>query len=376
MHPAARLASGAVTLVVGLLLLTGCGGDQASGPGALALVVGAHANMVEPSMVDAVQAEIETAAELGSTTTVIVADGTPTASRSLSLEAENPLYQQDRIAQLGTMVREARADSPEVDLLGAIGLAARAVTDAAGPKTLVVIDSGLQTTGALRFQDRDGALFDADPAEVSDHLARTGQLPDLRGMRVVFVGLGDTAPPQQSLPQLRRAALLDLWRGIVEKAGAEVEIREAPLPDTRELDGLPPVTTVPVAVDVAGPAEQITVLRNSTVGFLPDQAVFRDPDQARAVVDEIAAAIKNGQRAVLTGTTAKAGTPEGRAELSLQRANAVADLLVGLGAPAERIETRGVGSDFPGYVPDHDAQGNLDPIRAAQNRQVIVELFD
>ncbi|MDQ2791613.1 MAG: hypothetical protein M3Y73_18650 [Actinomycetota bacterium] len=30
--------------------------------------------------------------------------------------------------------------------------------------------------------------------------------------------------------------------------------------------------------------------------------------------------------------------------------------------------------DFPEYVPDRDAQGNLDPIPAAQNRQVIIEL--
>jgi outer membrane protein OmpA-like peptidoglycan-associated protein len=70
-----------------------------------------------------------------------------------------------------------------------------------------------------------------------------------------------------------------------------------------------------------------------------------------------------------------AGTAEYRLRLSQQRANAVRDLLVSLGAPADRIGTQGLGSDFPGYVKDRDAQGNLDPIPAAQNRQVIIE-FD
>ncbi len=99
--------------------------------------------------------------------------------------------------------------------------------------------------------------------------------------------------------------------------------------------------------------------------------MFRDPDQTRAVLADYARAIKNGKRALLTGTTASAGTPEYRLQLSQKRANAVRDLLVSLGAPADRISTRGWGSDFPGYVPDHDQQGNLDPIPAAHVRQAV-----
>lgn len=81
-----------------------------------------------------------------------------------------------------------------------------------------------------------------------------------------------------------------------------------------------------------------------------------------------------GKRALLTETTASDGTQEYRLGLSQQRANAVRDLLIGLGAPPDLIQTRGLGSDFPGYVPDRDQQGNLDPLPAAQNRQVIIEL--
>ncbi|MGH3901305.1 MAG: OmpA family protein [Pseudonocardiaceae bacterium] len=371
------MKSPGIPLVLGLLLLTGCGGGKAdSAPGALAVIVGAHSNMVAPSLLDTITTEIDTASELGSPATVIVDDASPTASAPLSLKAanDNPLYRQDQVNQLKTLIDQTRADSPEVDLLAAISLAARSVTDAAGPKTIVVIDSGLQTTGALRFQDSDGALLDASPDEVVEQLRRTQQLPNLTGMRVVFTGLGDTAPPQQPLPQPARAALVALWTKIVEAAGGKAEVKQAPLPSTRTIDGLPPVTIVPVAAKSIGPLPSITVLRDGTVGFVPDQAVFRDSAQARAVLADYAREITNGRRALLTGTTASAGTSEYRLRLSQQRANAVRDLLVSLGAPADRITTRGLGSDFPGYVPDHDPQGNLNPIPAAQNRQVIIEL--
>ncbi len=369
-----RLRSSA--LAFGLLLCAGCDDKAAAAPGALAVIVGAHSNMVAPSLLDSVKTELDTASELGSPATVIVDDGNPTASAPLALKTanDNPLYQQDQVKQLKNMIDKTRAGNPEVDLLAAINLAARSVGDAAGPKTIVVIDSGLQTTGALRFQDQDGALLNASPDEVVGQLRRTQQLPNLTGMRVVFTGLGDTAPPQQPLPAPARTVLVALWTKIVESAGGKADVKQAPLPSTRPRDGLPPVTIVPVAAQSIGPLPTVTVLRDGTVGFVPDQAVLKDPAAARAVLADYAKAIKDGRRALLTGTTASDGTPEYRRQLSEKRAGAVRDLLVGLGAPADRISTRGLGSDFPGYVPDRDAHGNLDPIPAAQNRQVIIEL--
>ena len=190
-------------------------------------------------------------------------------------------------------------------------------------------------------------------------------------MRVVFTGLGDTAPPQQPLPAPARTVLVALWTKIVESAGGKTDVKQAPLPSTRPRDGLPPVTIVPVAAQSIGPLPAVTVLRDGTVGFVPDQAVLKDPAAARAVLADYAKAIKDGRRALLTGTTASDGTPEYRRQLSEKRAGAVRDLLVGLGAPADRISTRGLGSDFPGYVPDRDAQGNLDPITLFAPEQVL-----
>jgi hypothetical protein len=201
-----------IPLVLGLLLFAGCGGSTASSaPGALAVIVGAHANMVAPSVLDTIQTEIDTAAGLGSPATVIVDDGSPTASAPLSLKAvnDNPLYRQDQVNQLKNLIDKTRADNPEVDLLAAISLAARSVSDAIGPKTIVVIDSGLQTTGALRFQDQDGALLNANPDEVVELLRRTQQLPKLTGMRVVFTGLGGTTAAAARADPRRAGGTLD-----------------------------------------------------------------------------------------------------------------------------------------------------------------------
>jgi outer membrane protein OmpA-like peptidoglycan-associated protein len=51
------------------------------------------------------------------------------------------------------------------------------------------------------------------------------------------------------------------------------------------------------------------------------------------------------------------------------------DLLVSLGVPADRMKAVGLGSDFPGYTEDHDAEGALIPESAAANRKVIIELI-
>ena len=71
---------------LGLALVAGCGGAGGAGePGALAVIVGAHSNMVVPSLTAAVRDEIDTASSLGSPATVIVPDGSPTVSATIDL---------------------------------------------------------------------------------------------------------------------------------------------------------------------------------------------------------------------------------------------------------------------------------------------------
>jgi hypothetical protein len=172
---------------------------------------------------------------------------------------------------------DLRADDEESDLLGALVLAGRVLDGEPGPRTVVVLDSLLQTAGALRFADDGGALLSADPVAVTDRLAESGELPALAGVEVVLIGAGDTVPPQDPLPPPARAALLALWTAVLERSGAAVRVEQAPVV-ARDPAGLPPVTPVPVAAPLPAPGP--VPLPDSAVGFLPDQAVLRDPAAA------------------------------------------------------------------------------------------------
>lgn len=152
-----------------------------------------------------------------------------------------------------------------------------------------------KTTGALRFADDGGALLSADPVAVTDRLAETGQLPALAGVEVVLIGAGDTVPPQDPLPPPARAALVALWTTVLERSGAAVQVEQAPVV-ARDLAGLPPVTPVPVAAP--RPARGPVPLPDSAVGFLPDQAVLRDPAAATAALAPFADALRAGGRAM------------------------------------------------------------------------------
>ena len=246
-----------------------------------------------------------------------------------------------------------------------------------GSKTLVVIDNGLQTAGPLRFQDP--GMLAADPAETAEYLSASGALPDLTGLRVVFSGLGDTAPPQEPLTPGQRTHLAAIWTAIVERSGAtEVEVTDAPLTGP-SAKGLPQVTRVPIPTPAAVRAlprpRAVVTLTEEVVAFLPDSTDYRSPDDVAEVLRPLAERIRgDGGRVTLTGTTSSAGTREGRLALSLRRAEAVKATLVELGAPAELLETLGVGNEWPGYVSDRDTQDRLLPGPAARNRSVIVQL--
>jgi outer membrane protein OmpA-like peptidoglycan-associated protein len=138
-----------------------------------------------------------------------------------------------------------------------------------------------------------------------------------------------------------------------------------------------PVT--PVTLPTVPPFQPCgeTVLHDGdTVGFLPDQAVFRDPAAARSTLQDLATLIIDGRQLVeLVGTTATWGPSEqGRVDLSRRRAEAVKSVLVELGVPADRITTVGAGTSWPDRVVDIAPDGSLIPAAAALNRSVIVRL--
>jgi outer membrane protein OmpA-like peptidoglycan-associated protein len=360
--------------------LAGCS-DSVEPTGGLAIVVGARNNMPPASLTGKAEEAREDALVSQAYLSVVVADGAPfqmDGAGVLVARDENAVVQKqdrDRNRQaIDAMLAEARAETPETDLLAAIDKGARSITSSPGTRRLVVVDSGLSTSGTIDFV-REPDLLDADASDLADRLRQAKALPDLRDTTVVFQGLGDTVLPQRSLGLSRRANLVDIWVAVAKAAGAgEVLVEHSPL-DGQPAAGLPWVTPVEPGADVSCKVETME-LDEGDVAFEADSAGFKDPAEARETLTPIAHQMKRDNLlATLTGTTANVGDEDGQVDLSEQRARAVLDLLVALGVPAHRLTAVGLGSDFSGYVEDRDAEGQLIPEAAAGNRKVIIELF-
>lgn len=357
--------------------LAGCGAaSTGESRGALAIVVGARNNTPPPELDGLAAQARDTAVTDRSFLSIVVADGRPFEAGHgvLQVNAANSIAAQEQQdanrRKVDQALDAAAAKTPEADLLAALDLAARAIHSRPGPHTIVVVDSGLSTTGALDFTQP--GLLDADPKELAQSLADARELPDLHGDDVVFQGLGDVADPQQPLGRPVRMQLIAIWQAVAEASGAgHVAVEESPLEGRPDAD-LPSVTPVVPPSGVTCGAGAV-VLTGADVAFRPDSSEFLDPAAAKAKVAPIAAQLVAGSfGATLVGTTARVGDDAGQVRLSQLRAQAVADLLTSLGVPADRLTVVGKGSHFDGYLADHDAAGHLVPAAAAANRRVTI----
>jgi len=397
-----RRAGGGVALAAAALLALGAcsSGDDAAGGasggggaplscpmpvGPMALAVSGRANSPEPGLPSSVQqAAISVVAgaadqKVQPKFTVVDVDGRPTVAGSdtYRTDAGNAIAAQDDqnafLSGLGKAVSGVRAQSPEVDVLGALGLAARSV-QGSRPGTVVLVDSGLSTVAPLDF--RQQGLLDAPVADTVAFLRDHQALPNLSGSTVVLSGLGDTAAPQPPLDTAQRTELVNLWKGIAQASGAAcVAVVDEPRAGDAPSD-VPPVSTVTVPPPpTITPGKATALPDDGSVGFQPDTAEFRDRNAARGVLAPFADFLKQGptRRLALTGTSARAGTTASQVALSTQRAEAVKALLVELGASPGQITTKGVGSQFPGYVNDIGPDRKQLPGPASVNRKVIVE---
>ncbi len=373
------------SIVAACIMLVGCGSTQeVSAPslpggcdviGPMAVVAGGRSNMPAPS-VAALGRYLEPVARAGEEVSVVDSGADPgvLGGVDFTATAQNPVAAEREIGmaadRLRTGIEGVRATAPGADPLRALDLAARQIHGSSTEGTVVMADSGLQTEGVLDFTRR--GMLRAEPKDLVSGLAEAGQLPDLSGIRVFLVGIGDTSAPQEPLDTASRRQLAEQWVAIVEAAGAScVGV------DERPVTGPPPVGAPAVAVvrvpEVTAlmPAESV-VLDGESVAFVSDSAQLRDAEFAKAQLADVARYLQeSGESVLLTGTTATDGTPSGRRALSLQRAQTVKAVLVELGVPAEHIRTRGVGTDHPEHIQDLDAQGRLIPAKAARNRTVL-----
>jgi outer membrane protein OmpA-like peptidoglycan-associated protein len=271
-------------------------------------------------------------------------------------------------------VAGVRAKAAQVDDLAALEVAGRAAHVGGGTGTVILIDSGVQTVAPLDF--RQDGLLDAQPADLTHFLKKNGRIPHLDGLTVFFDGLGDVAEPQKPLGQPQRVNLVELYTQIAREGQAKCvaimpEQRIGPSPSNVPQVGLAPVSPAP-RIDLSSGS---AILPDSgEVGFIPDEAEFRDEQAATNALRPISEWLKENATGslALVGTTARWKEPAGQKRLSEQRAEKVRSTLIALGADGNRISAKGAGSYFDGYVPDLDADGNLIPGPAQKNRKVMV----
>ena len=236
----------------------------------------------------------------GGSAGLVVADGKPFAlgPQRFDQVKNNDIQQAraDKTAryQLVEAVQGAAATTPETDLISAISLASRMLSaGTADNKVLIIRHSGVNTAVAsLPMQDLD--LLNSDPAQLLDQLDAAAMLPQLNGVAVEFYG--HTVTP-------------------LAAAGA------------------------PTFVKVS--AEQ--------VAFQPDSTTFLDEAAARAALNGLAEQLKGTSAAhyIVAGSTAQVdnASREGAQALSLARAQAVRDVLVEAGVPADRFTCLGLGNE-------------------------------
>lgn len=380
-----------IAILSALLLLAaalaGCGGRAEETPSSLSIVIGNHACSRELNLsAPIIKTAVSDAVERGGFVSVVQVDGAPELV-SADLYAIDERYQHadpDKLktdaaikaANLLSSISTVQANDPEVDTLEALRIALRSFAYAPeeGERRILVIDSGLSTAGYLSFQN---GLLSASPEAMVQELKERGALPDFTGVEVLWQQLGDVAEPQQALSPRQTQRLTDIWQAIVTAGGGSFTLCGG-MPNAGALGaGLPAVSPVPLAADapIAFTAENADfsapqMLTEEQVRFLGDSAEFADPDAARGVIRPIAEYLKAHPafRLLLIGTTAGDGDTEYARALSEQRAEAVRQALIALGANPEQITARGLGSQDPWHIPGAGTDGPL----AAQNRKVVL----
>jgi hypothetical protein len=111
-------------------------------------------------------------------------------------------------------------------MLAAINTAARQLntrpeTDI---KEIVILGTGLSTTGFLNFTEGDSRWLYSNPEEIIAILRGTNNIPDLTGITVIWGNMHDVGGEQMALDGTRMQNLEGIWRMIIESGGGTFEI--------------------------------------------------------------------------------------------------------------------------------------------------------
>lgn len=384
-----------IVMFMMVCLMGGCssnngnnGNDQIS----LAVVVGAHSNAPNISVEnETIKNAIYNSCYTYGHVAFLTVDGNPQVSYQTSIpkpetgmaETKKKSIASDCTSQLFGVLSNLQPEMPEVDTLAAIRLAAMTLNSVSdnSDKQLIIMDSGLSTTGYLNFTT---GLLSMEPEYVVESLKNSNAIPDLSDITITWMYIGQTASPQSELSETQKVRLQKIWQTVLTEAGATTVTfttdvasgnTEHIYPDVtvvdveaRELD----IETEATTTEISEPLETV-VLTAAQVEFVGDTADFVDRNKALESIQSVANQLLRhpNNRVYVIGTTATGGE-EYCMELSSARAQAVTNELINCGVPEEQLIPIGLGFNDHWHIRDLDGDGKQVEELASQNRKVLI----
>lgn len=244
----------------------------------------------------------------GNQLSMIVADGTPelisrTVVESIENNAEDiksaisgAIKPVSLVASCAGGALAASGDSittsDESDLLKALVIAENQFTEKSGTKELFILGNGINTAGTLKMQesteDGSGTIFpnsEKKAIELAKNFYKSGYTPtDLKGANVHLVGIGQTDPDVQDLPEPARKALITFWSEVIRLSnGNLVDVNE--LPGKGKASSAAIKVSAPIKVVACAP---ITLRESDGITFKPGKADFVNKAAAKAKANEVA----------------------------------------------------------------------------------------
>lgn len=404
-----------ISLVLLLALcftFSGCG--KPIEPVATVLIVGAHSNFPYQGSLSNLTDSIYESCYTYGTVTIVVADGEPYVAADYTVKkpkanvdnSKRKMLAEENTAAIVKKIFSCTAKTPELDTLSALALAADKLNASdCSVKKVILDDSGLSTTGLLNFASSQ-LLIEEDAESIVEQLVDRKSLPNLSGVNVEVIGLGQTSGDQTALTTTLKAQLTAIWQAILSSSGATVTINTTPLKATTESEqSLPAVSTItvikdsltltvptyveetsveettpteetpvtPIETPVTPFIEEVVRFDETSVKFKSNTAELADKDKATAALKPIGEILKNNPdlTVYLAGMTASTGG-DGK-QLSLERAKTVKSLLLDMGAKEKQVSCVGLGrtENFL-RVNDLDSDGNLVENKAKLNRAVFL----
>lgn len=294
--------------------------------------------------------------------------------KTLSLSLRNQDAQKV-VSNMAAKLKEAVPLTNEVDVLEGLILSTRelnASDSINNDRILYVCSNGLQTTGLINMSDMN--IIDADPQLLAEEIK--DNLPNMQGIRVFWMGLGDTADEQKKLDESNKRKLEKIYKAIIEAAGGTVEF----LNDTTTSQDNPiewPSVKEVAIINTTLDENVINIIKldNEKISFDKGKGEIKNRENAIEALKPIADyLIKNPKESIVMGaSTASWGSTEYCNDLSKKRNASVVELLIELGVNENQIKTKVIGRDknCKLRVNDLDKNGELND-NADKNRAVFI----